>query len=184
MNTDPFNEGLVCEDEVPLEWSSVDALPSEQQMGARHVSNDALIHACEALEEAHRPPDDGSEVAHELIRIESKLNLVLELLGEWLRTQSDVPPVRRIRFNASGIEWQGPDGPPAGTLVRIRFHPCRVFPRALELFGEVVRSTPDEGGLRTVVKLLGMSQGVADGIERLVFRRHRREVAQIRGRQK
>lgn len=184
MVNDPLQQGLVCEDEMPLAWAVVQSLPSAQQLAGRNVSNEALIRACEALEDTHRQPEDSSEIAHELLRIESKLNLVLELLGDWLRAQGDPPPVRAVRFNAAGIEWQGPDGPPAGANVRISFHLCQAFPKPLQLFGEVMESETANGTVRTVVRFLGVSEVVADGLERFIFRRHRREVAQIRSRER
>ncbi|OOG20524.1 hypothetical protein B1C78_17265 [Thioalkalivibrio denitrificans] len=182
MSSDPFEEGLVCEEELPLAWSVVEALPADPQMAALHVSNEALIRACESLEEVHRPVDDSSEVAHELVRIESKLNVVVELLGEWLRRQGDTPPSYTVRFNASAMEWNAPDGPPVGSLVHIRLHLCNAFPKALNLYGEVVDSTQGPEAMQTLVKLRNLSQSVADGLERTVFRRHRRAVAQSRGR--
>jgi hypothetical protein len=184
MSSDPFEEGLVCEEEMPLEWSVVEALPADAHLAALHVSNEALIRACESLEEVHRPADEAPEVAYELARIESKLNVVLELLGEWLKRQGDMPPVRQVRFNASGMEWTAPDGPPGGALVHVRVHLCSAFPKPLNLYGEVVDREQGSDAVRTVVKLLGVSQSVADGLERMVFRRHRRAVAQARGREK
>jgi hypothetical protein len=182
MPTDPLEEGLTCEEEMPFEWTVVEDLPGEQQLAAQHVSNEALIRACEALEETHRAGEEFSELAHELARIESKLNLVLELLGEWLRAHGELPPRRVLRFNATGLEWQAPEGPPAGALVQLRLHLCPAFPRPLQLHGEVQHSEPGTGSVHTVVRFTGIPEGVADGLERLIFRRHRREVAQIRGR--
>jgi hypothetical protein len=182
MPTDPLEEGLTCEEEMPFEWTVVETLPGEQQLAAQHVSNEALIRACEALEETHRPGEEPSEFAHELARIESKLNLVLELLGDWLRSHGELPPRRVVRFNAAGLEWQAPEGPAKGALVQLRLHLCPAFPRPLQLHGEVLHSKAGTESVRTLVRFVGISEGVADGLERLIFRRHRREVAQIRGR--
>lgn len=182
MTTDnPLNEGLVHEDDLPLAWTEVEDLPSEQRLAAINVSNEALIRACEGLEESHRPSEESPELAHELARVEAKLNLVLELLGDWLRVQGGQPEPHRVRFNAQGLEWWAGQGPGPGGLVRVELHVCPSFPRAMTLFGRVVARQEDADGVRTLLAFEGLSEAVRDGLERMIFRRHRREVAQRRG---
>jgi hypothetical protein len=182
MATDtPLNDGLVHEDDLPLAWTEVEALPSEQRLASINVSNEALIRACEGLEESHRPSEDSPELAHELARLEAKLNLVLELLGDWLRVQGGQPETRRVRFNAAGLEWWAPAGPESGSLVQLTLHVCPAFPRAMTLYGQVLERAGEGGETRILVSFEGLSDPVLDGLERLIFRRHRREVAQRRG---
>lgn len=182
MTTDnPLNEGLVHEDDLPLGWAEVEGLPPEQRLAAINVSNEALIRACEGLEESHRPSEESPELAHELARVEAKLNLVLELLGDWLRVQGGQPQSHRVRFNALGLEWWAAQGPAPNALVRVELYVCPAFPRAMTLFGRVVTREQDADGVRTVLAFEGLSEAVRDGLERMIFRRHRREVAQRRG---
>lgn len=183
MSTDPFEGALVFEGELPLLWSVVDAMPSDSRLASVNVANEALIRSCETLEDSsHTLTDESVELAHELLRIESKLNLVLELLSDVLRRQADTPDVRTVRFNAAGLEWSGRNAPPVGSLVRVDLYACPGLPRALEIYGEVISYRQEGDFGLTTLTLRGVSQSVADGLERMVFRRHRREVAQIRGR--
>jgi len=181
MSTDPLEQGLVCEDELPLDWEQVDALPSSQRIAAFNVSNEALIRAREGLEEPPRSSEESPDLVQELQRVESKLNLVLELLADWLRRQDDMPPALPVRFNGRGLSWESAQGPPVGALVRLNLYVCTSFPKPLVAFGRVLRQEDRGHATMTVLEFMALSQSVVDGLERLVFRRHRREVAQMRG---
>jgi len=183
MTTNPLDEGLVCDDRLPLSWVSVDALPSDQQLTALNLSNEALIRACEGLEETHRPSEESPELAHELARLDAKMNLVLELLGDWLHAQGKHPQACAVRFNALGIEWTSTEGPEPETLAELSVYVCAAFPKPMVIYGQVVaREAAADGALRTVVRFEGVSDNLRDGLERLIFRRHRREVAHLKGR--
>lgn len=183
MIANPLEEGLVSEDHLPLSWVAVDALPSDPQLTALNLSNEALVRACEGLEETHRPTEESPELAHELARLDAKMNLVLELLGDWLLAQGKHPAACHVRFNASGIEWSSPEGPAPDTLAELSVYVCAAFPKPMVVYGRVVASEAVADGLtRTLVRFEGVSDSLRDGLERLIFRRHRREVAHLKGR--
>ncbi|MFN2350035.1 MAG: PilZ domain-containing protein [Thioalkalivibrio sp.] len=183
MIANPLEEGLVCEDHLPLSWVAVDALPSKPQLTALNLSNEALVRACEGLEETHRPTEESPELAHELARLDAKMNLVLELLGDWLLAQGKHPVACDVRFNASGIEWSSLEGPEPQTLAKLSVYVCAALPKPMVIYGQVVsREAAADGVMRTVVRFEGVSDSLRDGLERLIFRRHRREVAQLKGR--
>ena len=188
MFDDPMEQGLVCEGEVPLGWEPVTELPPEQRLAAINAANESLIRSCEGLEEPHRSYEESSDLALELQRLDSKLTLVLDMLAESLRRPGDLPPARRVRFNAHGISWELNEArerhPEPGALIRLECYVCAFLPRPLEMYGRMSGPAQDDTGLvpeRATVEFLGISQGLADALERLVFRRHRREVAQLRG---
>jgi hypothetical protein len=182
MSEDPLDQGLVYEDEMPLEWERVDELPSPQRLAGINAANEGLIRTREGLEESNRGFDDSAEFAQELQRIESKINLILELFAEWLRRQGETPPVRPVRLNAHGMAWESSDPVPVGELVRVACYICPSFPKPLVLHGRVLSQTaPGADGGLAVIEFVGASKGVSEGLERMVFRRHRREVAQLRG---
>jgi len=181
MSPDPFAQSLVYEDEQPLDWEVVEALPSGQRLASLNASNEALLRVREGLEEPTRGTEESQELAQEFQRLESKLNLILELMAEWLRRQGDLPSALPVRFNARGIAWETEHPPAPGTLLRMRLYICPTFPKPLVLFGRVLRHEGRESGTDAVAEFLELSPGVVDGLERLVFRRHRREVAQLRG---
>ena len=181
MANDPFEDALVYEDELPLSWEVVDALPPVQRLSTINAANEALLRAGEGLEEPLRGSEESHELAQEFQRLDAKLNLVLELLADWLSRQGDLPPAVPLRFNGHGISWKSPETPPPDTTLRLTLYVCSSFPKPLVLYGRTVQQ--QDGGPEgvTLVRFLALSAGVVDGLERLVFRRHRREVAQLRG---
>jgi len=189
---DPMDAGLTCSDEVPLTWEAIQAPPSGTRLAAVNAANEALLRACGGLEEPHRGYEEVSELAQELQRLESKLDLALALLAERLRRPEDVPPLCPVRFNAHGMAWDSPAVPPVGALVRLEAYICPSFPKPLVLFGTVLRqesvaataeaaTTGNAPVSRAVARFVGISLSLADALERLVFLRHRRQVAEMRG---
>lgn len=184
MPADPFYDALVYEDDLPLGWEVVAELPPASRLASLNTSNEALLRVREGLEEPARSAEESHELAQEFQRLESKLNLILELMADWLRRQGDLPPVLPVRFNARGIAWESADLPPRGSLLRLQLYVCATFPKPLVLHGRVLRHESGPHGDAAVVDFDGLSSGLVDGLERLVFRRHRREVAQLRGQQR
>jgi hypothetical protein len=181
MANDPFEDALVYEDALPLSWEVVDALPPAQRLSTINAANEALLRAGEGLEEPLRSSEESHELAQEFQRLDSKLNLVLELLADWLSRQGDLPPALPLRFNGQGISWKSPETPPPDATLRLTLYVCPSFPKPLVLYGRTVRQQDGGPDDVTLVRFLALSAGVVDGLERLVFRRHRREVAQLRG---
>lgn len=178
---------------MPLHWEAVDRLPPGPRLATLNASNEALLRVQEGLEEPARGSEESQEMAQEFQRLDAKLNLMLELMAEWLRGQGDLPPPVPLRFNARGIAWEAEDPPAPDTLLRLRLFVCPSLPKPLVLHARVLRHEPgdepghDTGGdtgataMRAVAEFLQLSPAAVDGLERLVFRRHRREVALLRG---
>ncbi|TVP81597.1 PilZ domain-containing protein [Thioalkalivibrio sp.] len=181
MTNDPFEDALVYEDELPLSWEVVDALPPVQRLSTINAANEALLRAGEGLEEPLRGNEESHELTQEFQRLDAKLNLVLELLADWLSRQGDLPPALEVRFNGQGISWQSPETPPPDATLRLTLYVCPSFPKPLVLYGRTVQQQDGGPDGVAVARFLALSAGVVEGLERLVFRRHRREVAQLRG---
>jgi hypothetical protein len=79
-----------------------------------------------------------------------------------------------IRFNAMGATWQSAQTLAAGAhgILEITLKDLIVQP--LHLPAEIVGSA---SGGETRARFLGLGETVADHIEKLVFRRHRRKIA-------
>ncbi len=182
--TDPADtivmfEKLAYEDLLPVRWR-----PQEQPVDdvtAHHLAerNVRVLQACDALEErgALEKSDDESPHSADLMRLDFKLNLLLDLAGQLLAaSQPRVAPVH-IRLNAMGASWKT-DAPPAlgnQGLLEVVIRDIVVQP--LNLPAEVVAgAAPGEARVRFTC----LGEVVADHIEKLVFRRHRRKIADAR----
>jgi hypothetical protein len=124
-----------------------------------------------------RPPDETPGAA-ELARVESKLNAIMELFALVLERELALPPATPVRFNAFGAEWAGDDAPAPGRpiLVRIHLEACSALP--IE-FAATVLEPPEAGW--SAASFEGLKPAVAEAIARMVFREHRRQVADFSG---
>jgi len=124
--------------------------------------------------------DDGANTG-ELARIEAKLNAVIELFASIAGAAVECPPSRPLRFNAYGVEWQGGEALAPGTPVLIRLHleTSPVLP--LELTARV--DAPLEAGW-SLALFEPLKVPLPDLIGKIVFREHRRQLADSTGNQK
>jgi hypothetical protein len=140
MPDDPFAEALVYEDALPLGWEVVERVPAGQRIATLNASNEALLRVREGLEEPTRGVDENQDLSQEFQRLESKLNLILELMAEWLRRQGDLPSPLPVRFNAWGIAWEAEDLPVPDALLRMQLYICPTVPKPLVLYARVLAS--------------------------------------------
>ncbi len=174
-------EELAFQSVLPVQWRPTPN-PNERDLAAAFADrNVRLLQAWDAMEE-HGPTektDDNSPAAADLMRLELKLNLLLDLVGQILATNRPRPTAVPARFNALGVVWRSAGGalPEAGAqgVAEIYLHDALAEP--LRLPGRVTNVTPD-GHIK--VKFLPLGEAVADLIEKLAFRRHRRQIAGAR----
>jgi hypothetical protein len=120
--------------------------------------------------------EEDSALNQELARLDAKLNAVIELVNRLAMPSIALPPRVAVRFNALAAEL--PAGflpaPDSRVMVRIHFDACRALP--LELPGHVLAGSGDVG----LVAYDGLGEAVREAILKLVFRQHRRQVAEAR----
>lgn len=175
-----FIERVSCEARWP-----VDAQPLDWPMGAaasaRLSEHNAHVLATVAALEDRRTEasEDDSPVLQELARMDAKLNALVDIFNRLLVPAEALPLRRPIRFNAVGA--QVPDDVlaplPADAqtlLLRLRLDACPSLP--LELPARRGQSVDGE----TFVAFADLADSTSDALERLVFRHHRRKVAESR----
>src|SRR5690606_30604270 len=107
-----------------------------------------------------------------------KVNLLLDMVGALLAASRPRPPASSIRFNAVGAIWQATR--PLPTLgeqgvLEIYLRDCIAEP--LHLIGRIASIGPDG---RVKVRFVPPGENIADLMEKLAFRKHRRQVAGAR----
>ncbi|WP_266160699.1 PilZ domain-containing protein [Dyella silvatica] len=171
-----FEQHLACEGEwhvdcAPLAW------PLDARLAAGYVEKNLSVLATIAVLEDRRSDtaDDDNPVMQEMLRLDAKLNALIDIVNRLLVPMA-LPARQSLRFNAVGAllpEALAIDS--EALLLRIRFDASPGL--LLELPARCVRQFADG---RRFVEFEQRSDALREGLERLVFRHHRRKVAVIR----
>jgi hypothetical protein len=168
---------LAYEDLLPVRW--VPHPKPVDDITAQHLSerNVRVLQACDALEEYGQldksKSDDDSPHSADIMRLDFKLNLLLDLASQLLaQSHSRVAPLA-IRLNSMGASWKSEAPPKPGEhgILEVGIRDLIVQPLNLPAQGV----STDVGDAR--VRFTSIGETVADHIEKLVFRRHRRKIA-------
>ena len=156
----------------PLAWP----MPQAQALAMAERNGNALA-AIAALEERRTDTaDDDNPLVQEMRRMDAKLTALVDIVNRLLVPPGMLPAQHLVRFNARGAVL-GAELPLPGDaiLLSLRFEHCRSLPLELPALREMQF---DDG--RTFVQFPAVSDALGDAIERLVFRHHRRKVAEAR----
>ncbi|HZX71014.1 MAG TPA: PilZ domain-containing protein [Rhodanobacter sp.] len=156
----------------PLAWP----VPPARALSLVERNGNTLA-AIAALEERRvDSAEDDNPLVQEMRRMDAKLTALVDIVNRLLTPTETLPGRRLVRFNARGAVIPS-DLIPSGEamLLSLRFDHCRSLP--LELAAQVDRQL-DDG--RTFVVFTTLNDAQGDAIERLVFRHHRRKVADAR----
>lgn len=178
-----LGQGVLYETRVPLSWKPIKQQPDEHQQLALNDHNDTVLRTVLALEEVgSEHAEEGSGSVQDMVRIEAKVNLVLNLVGQLLAAQSAIPPKASVCLGAEFLEWSAPSVPEPGqwVLLELYLHPS--YPRPLRMVGQIQEPTGRVSAPAAALTFAGMSEPVRDALEKLIFRHHRRAIAQTRAR--
>lgn len=172
-----FSQRVAYEDNLPLAIGPRRA----DAMAASLVEerNGHVINMLVTLEE-RRPDigDDGGAIMQELARLDNRLNVLMDLVSRLLMPDSALPPRLPIKLNAFGAEIPAvlrPAGYERSHFLTIHFDACRALPLMLP-----VRFEGSHAADRVFVSFEALKPAVTEGLEKLVFRQHRRKVAEAR----
>lgn len=167
---------LAYEDVLPVGWSARATGVDSAVAASLSERNVRLLQALAAIED-HGATDKPDESAPDLARLDFKINLLLDLVGQLVVANRPRPPPSPIRFNALGAVWQAAAPPPQGQQGVAEIHLRDFLAEPLRLAGTLTSVSPAG---EVTVRFAPVGEPVADLLERLIFRHHRRQVAGIR----
>ena len=167
---------LAYEDLLPVLWRPLDAPVGDITAQRLAETNLRVLQACDALEEHGKTekPDDESPHSADILRLDFKLNLLLDLAGQLVAASQPRLRPFNIRLNAMGASFTYDEPLKEGEYGVLEVVLRDIVVQPLNLPAQVVSGAP-EGQMR--VRFLSLGELVADHIEKLVFRRHRRKIA-------
>ncbi|HEY3395084.1 MAG TPA: hypothetical protein VGK58_20435, partial [Lacipirellulaceae bacterium] len=109
IDTVVLYEELAYEDVLPVAWRRIAEPFDPSIVGSYQDRNLRVLQALSALEEHGQleKADETSPHHADLMRLDLKLNLVLDMVGQLLVASHPRPRPSPIRFNALGAVWQG-----------------------------------------------------------------------------
>ncbi len=180
MNSSVLEGRLSWEGALPLDWRALDRLPGRDQLARTDERNIALLNALTLIEEGStRQTEEPSPLIAQMERLEAKFDLVLTLLTEALLPESAMPGPVHVQLSSRGLVFEPGDAVESGSPIELSIHFSASLPRPVVLYGVVVEPLPGEEG-QVSVEFRPLDPAVKERLERLVFRRHRRSIAQQR----
>jgi hypothetical protein len=176
----PFSNSLVYEDMLPLSWC-VRGQGEQFLNHARVAEHNEHVMRCVNLlgEQIYDKLDEESETDSALIRLEAKINLILEMVSNLDRDSIDLPDATQVKLAAGGIEWRCQGTPPGeGDDILVSLYVDNRIPEAMKLAAKVLTVDDDGSGTVVCARFEEMGEAVTDQMEKMIFRNHRRLVAQ------
>lgn len=170
-----FGDALGCEERLPAAF-----LPGSSPAPGAGSRDLMLLRALAMMEEGADPErDDADPRGADLARVEAKLDLVLALLGAVVASRAPALPLVPLRWSRLGARLRLPAQPasPAGVL---QVHLDPRLPQALELPARLVGTEALGAECLAWLRFDGLEPALEAALERHVFRRHRRAVAEAR----
>ncbi len=177
-----LDDGLIFEELLPLAWVA-GPLVEGLALARLNADNHQLLGAESSLDEvrvSEALKEESPALLHELQRLEFKLNILLRLTAELVARSSPLPPAQRIRLGSRGLEWFGAAAPPLGStgLVYVYINPA--LPQPLKIPCVVDSERTQDAERIAQLRFRGSSDAVAEMLEKLIFRHHRRLIAGAR----
>ena len=179
MANKSFGDGLVFEDTLPVSWTPA-PLVEGSELARLNADNHQLLGAVYSLEETrvHEAlKDESPALMLELQRLEFKLNILLRLTAEISIRHSALPAPHKIRLSSRAMEWIGADAPIVGTTGLLQLYINPAVPQPLRLTCTAAAERKLETQRAVQLQFHGLSELVAELIDKFIFRHHRRLIA-------
>ena len=132
---------LAYEDLLPVRWRAQTEPVSDLQAQQYSERNLRVLQACDALEEQGRleKPDEDSPQSADIMRLDMKLNLLLDLAAQLLAARDPGAQRVQIRLNAMGAHFVWTPAPAVGFSAGL---PSPEYPRSSASARRPVSSRP------------------------------------------
>ncbi len=177
-------EGISLYERLPFSWLGADLGDLNVLDQANHESARTL-QALAVYEEA--PREISSETTHhanpEILHLQIKVDVLLSLMGRLVADNAGAPARHSLVLRGQSVEWSGADESKAkpGDTGYALIYPNPMLPLCLRLPARIVGSVERSGARWLQTRFENLSPAVAAGLEKMVFRRHRRQVAFSKG---
>jgi hypothetical protein len=177
--------GLCVSEGLPFEFRPATGPHPAEFIAKADATNLQTLIVDATLGEARRGAESSELDANrqsDLERLESKVDVLLGMMARLAAADHSPGAPRRVRLFARGLEWESSGRPPpAGTPATVCLQVNPAFRQQLMLPGTVAGVRSGADGDWVQFRFEGVGERVTGMLERLIFRRHRRQVAGAHG---
>jgi hypothetical protein len=179
VDTVVLHNELAYEDVLPVGWTTLPKPLDPAAIASLTERNVRTLQVCATIEEQGmvEKSEDKSLHSADLMRLEVKMNLILDLMGQLLAAQQPRPAPTAVRFNTLGAVWKSAAPLRVGEQGLLDIYLRESLAQPLSLIANVTQVSADG---RVKATFAPPGEATADLIEKLAFRRHRRHVAGVR----
>jgi hypothetical protein len=181
QNQEHLGKALIYEDQIPLLAEQIKD-DTRQVSGQRlELQNLKILRLLWNMQESlHELPEQYHELESVFLRLDNKLDVLLELLGQIASQTMDLPPQSRIRLNSIRLSWLSESAPQPASRWQVECYVIPSVPTPLTLSGRVCAIHPEGSSFWIELELEPLGELVADLLDKIIFRAHRRAVARQR----
>ena len=170
------SDSLVFQGRLPAAFKAIADIPSVSTLAINNERNEHTLRSSLIPNESVET-DDNDDISQHLKRQEAKIDLLMDMVAELLARQSHMPKDVEVKLTAQDVVWQDSEQQFAvDECVEVDIYITPSTPKAIRFYGRIASSA--EGEHRA--EFAGVSRQVSDLLEKIIFRHHRRAVAQQR----
>ena len=181
---DPPRSNLAFTGFLPLAWQELPVLPESNELQHQEKINLHILHILFALDiHAGDYGDDPIALtsASELRRLDFKVSLLLEMVGQLLARQQAIPPERALTLTVNQVSWRTDAAPAANVTLRLELYCNFSYPRPLILYAHIDEIVSIENDFQIKATLHQPGAPLQEALERYIFLQRRRAIANQRG---
>lgn len=167
-------KGLEFNGRLPLSVEKISQAPSSAEMVLINSGNEQLLKTVMLLEDKHEA-DEDDEILQELKKQDMKITLLLDMLSTLLIQNNAIPPAQDITLTDSWVRIKDRDIAGYDGQCCVKIYINAAIPRPLVLYGTCETDIQD-----LQISFHGMSPSLINGLDKYIFRFHRRMVANSR----
>lgn len=169
---------------LPLAWQELPTLPEPNERQHQEKINLHTLHILFALDiHAGDYGDDPITFtsASELKRLDFKVSLLLEMVGQLFARQQAIPPERALTLTVNELNWRADAAPTASATLRLELYCNLSYPHPLILYAHIDEIISIENDFQIKATLHQPGEPLQEALERYIFLQHRRAIANQRG---
>lgn len=183
VNSCALGQGLVYEDMLPLRWRNLEQRHTTLELARLQDNNEEVLRVIGVLDEyLSETGEEHAPLSQEMLRIETKLNVLLALLSQLVTLHYPQPPVKPVKLSAADIEWVSDEGARIGDYGVVEIYLSSRCQRPLVFPGTIFKVETMAGGYSIGMNFGELGDLIKERLEKIIFRHHRRGIALARRR--